>query len=131
MKKLLGSLFIFFSIYLYSSDLSGELYLDEKDSYPTSAFDLSSFISYIYGSLFFVAGFLVSKFELLRYLKKESTFNPMIKKIESSKDEKALLKLLLSSNKKEYKPYIKQLEESIYEQKKLDFRKLKDELSKL
>jgi hypothetical protein len=52
-------------------------------------------------------------------------------KIKKAKDEKELLKVLLSSHESGYKPYIRQLEESIYEQKKCDFSKLKEELSKL
>jgi hypothetical protein len=106
--------------------------LDSTDSYPTSAFDYSKLLPYLNALLLFLAGFISAKLDWKKYLKKDKPIVPlMVEKIAKTRDEKALLKLLLSSNKKEYKPYIKQLEESIYEQKKLDFRKLKEELSKL
>jgi len=106
--------------------------LDEEDSYPTTAFDYSKMLSYINGFLLFIAGFIVAKLDFMRYLKrKEPKLDPIVQKIKKAKDEKELLQVLLSSHDTAYKPYIKELEESIYEEKKCDFSKLKDELSKL
>jgi hypothetical protein len=106
--------------------------LDEKDSYPVTAFDWDKLLPYLNGLLLFLAGFAVAKLDLLKYLKKtEPQLNPINTKIKKAKDEKELLKVLLSSYKNCYNQYIKQLEESIYEQKRCDFPKLKDELLKL
>jgi len=106
--------------------------LDEKDSYSTVAFDYSKLLPYINGFLLFIAGFIVSKLDFMKYLKiKEPKLDPTVQKIKKAKDKKELLKVLLSSHDRAYKPYIKQLEESIYEEKKCDFSKLKDELLKL
>jgi len=128
MKKLLGRYSVFLLISFY---LGADTLVDAKDSYPTSAVDWDSLYSFFIGFLFVLAGFLFSLFNPLKYIKKDKiSQNYLLKKIEETKDEKELLRVLLSQDKK-YNDIVKQLEESIYGDKKMDFMDIKAKLSKL
>lgn len=106
--------------------------LDEKDSYPTTAFDWESLLPYLNGFLLMLSGFIIAKLDLMQYLKKsKKQQNPMHKKIKDAKDEKSLLRLLLSSHENRYRPFIDELESSIYDNKKCDLNKIKASLSEL
>jgi hypothetical protein len=106
--------------------------LDEKDSYPTSAFDWESLLPYLNGFLLMLSGFIIAKLDPMQYLKKHQTKqNSMHKKIKDAKDEKSLLRVLLSSQKNSYKPFIDELELSSYNNKKCDLNKIKASLLEL
>ncbi len=103
--------------------------LDEKDSYPTTAFDWEDLLPYLNSFLFMLAGFIIAKLDLIQYLKKsQKQKDPMHQKIKESKDEKTLLRVLLSSTSPKYRPFIQQLEDSIYENRKCDLLKIKASL---
>ncbi len=107
--------------------------LDSKDSFEDDSIKLKEFLLYISFIITFVAGYLSKKFDLFdlsRYKKaqKESSFE---KKIKSSQDKKGLLKLLLSQNRDDLTPFIDELERSIYEDKSIDLKNIKERLLKL
>jgi len=106
--------------------------LDEKDSYPTTAFDWESLLPYLNGFLLMLSGFIIAKLDLMQYLKtSKKQQNPMQQKIKDAKDEKSLLRVLLSSGENRYRPFIDELESSIYDNKKCNLNKLKASLSEL
>jgi hypothetical protein len=103
--------------------------VDAKDSLPQHSFDFATLLPYINGLLLFLAGYLFAKIDILRLIRKESpTKEPYHDKIKATKDEKALLRLLLSLNTKEFKPTIIELEEAIYRDKKVDLKAIKERL---
>lgn len=103
--------------------------LDEKDSYPTTAFDWESLLPYLNGFLLMLSGFIIAKLDPMQYLKKSQKLqNPIHQKIKDAKDEKSLLRVLLSSHANRYKPFIDELEKSIYDNKKCDLNKIKASL---
>jgi len=69
-KKLLGSLMLFLTLSLYGLSDEAKSLLDDKDSYPTTAFDLDSMLVYINGFLSLFLGLIAAKFDLIKYLKK-------------------------------------------------------------
>jgi hypothetical protein len=106
--------------------------LDEKDSYPTTAFDWSSLLPYLNGFLLMLSGYIIAKLDPMQYLKKsQKQQNLMHQKIKDAKDEKSLMRVLISSNERKFKPFIEQLESSIYDDKKCDLNKLKASLLEL
>jgi hypothetical protein len=106
--------------------------LDKTNSHPEKENDMTKLLPYLNGLLLFLAGFAVAKLDILRFLRKKSTpIHPYHDKIKSAKDEKALLRLLLSLDKKHFKPTIIKLEEAIYTDKKIDLKALKERLLKL
>ena len=103
--------------------------LDEKNSLPDAAFDWNNLLPYLNALLLFLAGFVVAKLNLLeRFRKKQTTLNPFHQKIKASKDEKTLLKLLLSENDPRFSPYIIALEKAIYHDKRTSLKTIKDAL---
>ena len=133
MKKLLGSFIMFFTVISFASEvvpMDVKNLLDAKNSYPTTAFDWESLLPYVNGIIFLLAGFITAKLDILTYLKKrKKSQSPVDKKIKEAKDEKELLKVLLSFNSTKYKDAIDKLEMSIYEDKKVDFNTIKVSLS--
>ncbi len=108
------------------SSMDAKNLLDQKDSYPTIAFDWGSLLPYLNGFLLMLSGFIIAKLDLIQYLKKsQKQHDPMQQKIKDAKDEKSLLRVLLSSHENRYKPFINELEESIYSNKKCDLNKIK------
>ena len=103
--------------------------LDSKNSLPNTALNWENFISYINSVLLFLAGYLIAKLNPLQYLvKKQPSQNPLHQKIKDCKDEKSLLKLLLSENSQDFKGAISTLEACIYHGEKASFKKIKDAL---
>ena len=70
MKKLLGRLILFLTLSLFGLSDEAKSLLDDKDSYPTTAFDWDSMLAYINGFLFLLLGFIAAKFDLIKYMKK-------------------------------------------------------------
>jgi hypothetical protein len=108
--------------------IKSETILDEQNSYPTEAFKWSSLMPFINGLLLFIAGFIVAKLNISKYIKKGQKAES---KFANIKDKKELLQILISKNDNKYKSIIEQLEASIYENKKCNLKKIKDELLNL
>ncbi len=105
--------------------------VDAKDSLPQRSFDIASLLPYLNALFLFLAGYLFAKIDvggLIR--KKRAPIHPYHDKIKATKDEKALLRLLLSLDKREFKPTIIELEEAIYKGKKVDLKAIKERLLK-
>jgi hypothetical protein len=113
------------------SPMKEEDILDDSDSLPDTSLSIKDILPFINGILIFIAGYLTAKLKLLDLFKR--TKQPLQKesKLQKAKTPKELLRLLLSTQKREFEPFIKELEEHIYKGKKLNFTKLKDELSKI
>jgi hypothetical protein len=105
--------------------------LDDTDSFPSSSYNLSEILVYFNALLIFIAGYLSSHFNLFKRVQKVQYRDDFKDKITECKNKKDLLKLLLSKNEKRYLPFIKELEECIYEGKKESLRSIKERLSKL
>ncbi len=83
---------------------------------------LSAFLGYI---VVFSAGYLTAlswKWKK-RQINKEN--HPLIQKIQSCKDEKALLQVLIAANNKRFTSSIEKLESSLYGNGKINFNKVK------
>jgi hypothetical protein len=104
--------------------------LDDNDSYPSS-FEIGKILPYINAILLFLAGYLTSHFGLFSRSKKVKKVDNFKDKITSTKDEKELLKLLLSQNDRRYSPFVEELEDMIYRSKRGSLRLIKDRLSDL
>jgi hypothetical protein len=105
--------------------------LDKSDSYPSSGFDIDKVLPYLNAILLFLAGYLSSHFDLFKKVQKVQKNDDFKDKIKECKDEKELLKLLLSQNQKRYTPFIEELEDMIYRSKSGSIRSIKDRLSDL
>jgi len=105
--------------------------VDKKDSYPSKAFDISSFLPYIYALIIFMAGYLSKKYEIfdIKRDKKESK-DSFKEEISKTKTPKELLKLLLSKDTKRYQKSIEELEQIIYQKGSNSFRSIKERLLK-
>jgi hypothetical protein len=102
-----------------------ESLIDKNDSPAILEQDwswLRTFLSYI---IVFIAGYLTAF--TLKWKKKSSIkkTNPLEIKIESCKDEKALLQLLIATDSRRFASTIEVLEGALYGSKKIDFKKLK------
>ena len=105
--------------------------VDAKDSLPQKGFDFTKLLPYLNGLLLFLAGFGVAKLDIGRFFRKQSTpTHPYHDRLKACKDEKTLLRLLLSLDEKRFKPTIIELEQAIYADKKVDFKALKEQLLK-
>ena len=112
------------------SKIPQEKILDSQNSYPTSSFDLSKILPYLYGLLLFISGFLTCKFKLFSKTKVIHTNDSILEEIAKENNPKNLLKLLLSKDESRFDPFIDDLEALIY-QKRGSFKEIKERLLKL
>ncbi len=86
---------------------------------------LYTLLSYI---IIFIAGYITAY--TIKWEKKiiKVDNNPLKSKIESCKDEKELLQLLISINSKKYLPFIEELEGNLYRGKRVDLKRLKNKI---
>ena len=85
---------------------------------------LTTFLSYI---VVFVAGYLTAFSLKWRRKETEKESNPLELKIESCRDEKELLQLLMANNSRLFVGIIDRLENSIYRSARSNLKKLKQE----
>ena len=85
---------------------------------------LSTLLSYL---VVFAAGYLTAL--SWRWKKKQTLkeHHPLIQKIESCKDEKALLQLLMATGDKRFTPLIETLENALYGNGKINFKQIKQD----
>ena len=85
---------------------------------------LSTLLSYL---VVFGAGYLTAL--SWRWKKKQTLkeHHPLIQKIESCKDEKALLQLLMATGDKRFTPLIEKLENALYGNGKINFKQIKQD----
>ena len=103
--------------------------LDKSDSLPDTAFEWASLYPYLSAFLLMLVGYFVASLNLSQYLrKKDNRPNPLHQKIKEAKDEKALLKLLLSRDNPSYTAYITTLEEALYHDRKVSLQEIKERL---
>ena len=133
MKKHLGSLLLYSPIMIADATIveNNLSLVDTVNSYPDTALTLISFAPYLYGTLFFLAGFLAARYNLFGILKRPSKReNPYHDSIQRCTDAKSLLQLLLSHEDKKADESIKALEEALYHDKQIDLEAIKERLLK-
>lgn len=133
MKKHLGSFLLYYPIMIaHATTHEDNLSLvDNLSSYPETSITLSVLLPYLYGTLFFLAGFLAARYDIVRYLhlpsKKENPYHDSIKQCT---DTKSLLRVLLAHEDKKANESIKALEEALYHDKQIDLEEIKERLLK-
>lgn len=106
-------------------------YLDSSDSHPSDAFSFEKYSQIFNAILLFSAGFLSAKWIRLEWFRrKKRDKDPLKAKIAETKDEKELLRLLLSQTDTTFRVYIEALEDSLYGDKPSRFSAIKDSLLK-
>jgi hypothetical protein len=101
--------------------------VDSIDNPKALHFDFSWVTTLFSYLIVFIAGYLTAiSFKLTRR-KKVKNIDPLHKKIQSCKDEKALLQLLMAADCKKFVSVIEKLENSLYKKGKLQLKALKKE----
>ncbi len=104
--------------------------IDKVDNPKPLQYDytwFSTFFSYI---LVFVAGFLTALSWRARRRRVLKTSHPLKEKVETCKEAKQLLQLLMATDSKAYSQSIEKLESSLYGNGKISLNKVKEELLK-
>jgi len=108
-----------------------EILLDKVDSPQPFQIDwrwITQFLEYL---IVFVAGYfthILLKWKKQTQKKTVMEVNPLKEKIIKTKEEKALLQLLISSQSKGFQEQIDRLEKAIYHQHPINFKQLKKEI---
>ncbi len=112
-------------------EVDKELLVDKVDTPPRLKADWSWFKTSLLYLLVFAAGFMTSA--TLKWQKKSKikTQNPLIEKIQNSKDKKALLQLLMAYDSHKFSTVIVKLENSLYGDGKINLAKVKQEAQDL
>jgi hypothetical protein len=84
---------------------------------------LKSFFVYL---LVFISGYMTSFILKDKKRKVEKDLNPLYHQIDSCRDEKELFKLLMSKDSKKFIRTIEELENFLYKEGKMNFKKLKE-----
>jgi len=117
-----------FAIKVKTNGIKREELID-KVNVPSTKIDLSAYIHYLYYLLTFISGFITAK--LIR-LPKRRTNKEKGEKIKAAKSEKALLEVLMMSDKDLFSVEIEALEEAVYKAQKISLSDMKKRiLSKL
>lgn len=87
-----------------------------------------SWLSTLFGYMVaFASGYLTALSWKWKKRRISKTQHPLLKKIQESKDEKALLKVLIAANDTRFAPSIEKLEASLYGDGKINLNKVKQE----
>ena len=106
--------------------------VDKTDSYPSSLNIFKKLSSYINFIIFLVIGFILGKINFKNIFKRRKKDNNILHdKIKKTKTHKELLQLLLLQQNNKYKPFIQNLESTIYKNTNLSLKSIKDEILKL
>ena len=115
--------------YFDITQINATTLVDKKDNPKAFTTDWSWLTTLLGYLIVFASGFLsaiIWKTRGGRFKVKEEE-NPLKDKIESCKNQKELLQLLISIDAKKYLTIIEKLESSLYKNAKIDFKKLKRE----
>jgi hypothetical protein len=99
--------------------------IDAPDIFKEDWSWLSTLLGYI---VVFAAGYLTALSWKWKKKSISKTRHPLIEKIQSCKDEKALLQVLIAADNKRFTPSIEKLEASLYGNGKINLNKVKQEL---
>jgi len=105
--------------------------LDEKNSLPTEAVEWERYTEIFWGGILFVAGFAAGKIWLARPRRRRrivSTSDPLIIRLGTAEDPKALLQLLIAHDEGRLTPYIERIEEALYGEASLDLEWIKSQI---
>lgn len=105
-----------------------EKLVDKIDTPPPLTIDwtwLTTLLEYI---VVFAAGFLSAIVLKITKRTKAKRMDPLITKIEMSKDAKSLLQLLMAQDSYRFRESIEKLEDTLYQDAKIDLGKLKKEI---
>lgn len=86
---------------------------------------LTSFFTYL---LVFISGYMTAFVFKGKRVRVMEDVNPFYLKIDKCKDEKELLQLLMSKDSKKFTVSIEKLENNLYKNGKMNFKKLKEEI---
>ncbi len=102
--------------------------VDKSDTplpFSTDWSGLTSFFTYL---LVFVSGYMTAFVLKSKKIKVINSVNPLYSKIDACKDEKELMQLLMSKESKRFKRSIEELENYLYKNGKMNFKKLKEKI---
>lgn len=102
--------------------------VDKIDSPKPLQNDWSWFTAFLGYLVVFGAGYLTALSWKWKKRKMVKTSHPLKEKIETCKDEKALLQLLMSTHAKTFTSSIEKLEKGLYRNGKINFNKVKQEV---